>query len=255
MFGALATMMLTSRAPASRQLTALSARNFAKAAASKSKVEQAKKKTNGVYLWSRMPRLGAKGGAVTTNLQMPKGSPQRITAYDDMNVQKLRVGLRHSALICQEGQLHTFGQGNWGVLGHGNEDSVNFAKPRHVDSLSKQSIVDVAMGEYHTMALTEDGSVYTWGYGGKKGFFNWMYTQEIGALGHGDVEPCFVPRKVAFFEENGLKVTQIAAGNYHCAAVCDDGNLYTWGRGLYGVLGNGSNSESLVPCLNEDFQY
>ena len=46
--------------------------------------------------------------------------------------------------------------------------------------------MDVALGEYHTAALTNDGSVYTWGYGGKTGFFNWMYTQEVGALGHGD---------------------------------------------------------------------
>ena len=51
-----------------------------------------------------------------------------------------------------------------------------------------------------------------------------------------------MPRKVSFFEENGLKALQVAAGNYHCAVVCDDGNLYTWGRGLYGVLGNGGNT-------------
>lgn len=38
-------------------------------------------------------------------------------------------------------------------------------------------------------------------------------------------------------------------------ALCDDGNLYTWGRGLYGVLGNGKNGYSLEPLLNEEFQY
>lgn len=91
------------------------------------------------------------------------------------------------------------------------------------------------------MVLAEDGSVWTWGYGGKKGFFNWMYTQEVGALGHGNLEPYFNPKKVQFFEDNNLKVEQIAAGNYHCVAVTSCGKMYNWGRGLYGVLGNGSN--------------
>lgn len=58
-----------------------------------------------------------------------------------------------------------------------------------------------------------------------------------------------------FFTENGLKVERIAAGNYHCVALCDDGNLYTWGRGIYGVLGNGSNQQALTPLLNEEFQF
>jgi len=50
-------------------------------------------------------------------------------------------------------------------------------------------------------------------------------------------------------------VTQIAAGSYHSVALCDDGNLYTWGRGQYGVLGNGDNSYSLEPILNEEFAF
>ena len=29
--------------------------------------------------------------------------------------------------------------------------------------------------------------------------------------------------------------------------------MYNWGRGQYGVLGNGDNKESLVPQLNEEF--
>ena len=210
-------------------------------------VEKTKKKTHGVYLWSKMPRLGAKSGSVSANLSMPKGSPQRIEEFDALNVQKLCIGLRHSAVISEEGQLYTFGQGNWGVLGHGNENSVNFKKPKLVEGLSKHVVTDVAMGEYHTIALTADGSVWTRGYGGKKGFFNWMYAQEVGALGHGDLEPTFAPKKVTFFKDMGLKITSIAAGNYHCVVTCDDGNLYNWGVGLYGVLGNGSNNYALTP--------
>lgn len=45
-----------------------------------------KKKSHGVYLWAKMPRLGAKGGAVSTTLSMPKGMPSRITEFDELNV-------------------------------------------------------------------------------------------------------------------------------------------------------------------------
>ena len=151
--------------------------------------------------------------------------------------------------------MYTFGQGNWGVLGHGNEKNVKFRNPKLVEGLANHKVVDVVLGEYHTMALTDDGSVWTWGYGGKAGFFNWMYAQEVGALGHGDIKPTFVPKRVKFFKENNLKVEKIAAGNYHNAVICDNGNLYNWGVGLYGVLGNSDNAYYLTPTVNEDLIY
>jgi alpha-tubulin suppressor-like RCC1 family protein len=85
--------------------------------------------------------------------------------------------------------------------------------------------------------------------------FSWMFTQEVGALGHGDIAPHFHPKKVQFFSQNGLKVKSIAAGNYHTVALCNDGNLYAWGVGLYGVLGNGSNSYALTPTIVDEFKF
>ena len=79
-------------------------------------------------------------------------------------------------MINKDGQLYTFGNGNWGVLGHGNEDNIRFDKPKLVQALTKKKIVDISLGEYHNLALADDGSVYTWGYAGKKGYFNWMYS-------------------------------------------------------------------------------
>lgn len=52
----------------------------------------------------------------------------------------LRVGLRHSAVITQDGKLYTFGNGNWGVLGHGNEESIKFTKPKLVEGLVRESV-------------------------------------------------------------------------------------------------------------------
>jgi len=131
-----------------------------------------------VYMWTRMPRLSTKSGAVGLSMQMPKGAPKRMEAFNDLNIKTIKVGQRHTAAISESGDLYTFGNGNWGVLGHGNEDNISFNKPKLVQTLKDAGVKvkDVHMGEYHTYVLTECGQVWTWGYGGKKGFFNWMYT-------------------------------------------------------------------------------
>lgn len=58
-----------------------------------------------------------------------------------------------------------------------------------------------------------------------------MYTQEVGALGHNNLEPYFNPKKVEAFTQKDIKIKQIAAGNYHCVAVSEEDQLFTWGRG------------------------
>ena len=108
-------------------------RGFAAKGAKAAKKED--NSTYGVYLWARMPRLGPKAGAVGTQLSMPKGNPQRIEVFDDLNIRRLFVGQRHSAVISKEGQVYTFGNGNWGVLGHGNENNIKFNNPKHVKAL------------------------------------------------------------------------------------------------------------------------
>jgi RCC1 and BTB domain-containing protein len=60
-----------------------------------------------------------------------------------------------------------------------------------------------------------------------------------GRLGHGDnggKYRQYVPRIVQSL--TGSVVTQVACGSYHTAAVCANGDLYTWGNGMYGKLGH-----------------
>jgi hypothetical protein len=40
--------------------------------------------------------------------------------------------------------------------------------------------------------------MWTWGYGGKAGLFNY-FNQEVGGLGHGDMTHHFEPEKITFF--------------------------------------------------------
>ncbi|XP_044463039.1 ultraviolet-B receptor UVR8 [Mangifera indica] len=109
----------------------------------------------------------------------------------------------------------------------------------------RRKVVTVAAGESHTLALSGDGCVYSWG----RGMF--------GRLGTGSEsdEPC--PVRVNFdisgqSESKKLKIVGIAAGAYHSVALADDGSVWCWGYNLYGQLG-GNEENSVVPCLMEQF--
>jgi alpha-tubulin suppressor-like RCC1 family protein len=91
-------------------------------------------------MWTETPRLGSKSGNIRERISMPKGEPKRVEAFDQLDVKLLRIGQRHSAVITKSGELYTFGNGNWGVLGHGNEDKVAFNKPKLVEKLASAGV-------------------------------------------------------------------------------------------------------------------
>ena len=47
------------------------------------------------------------------------------------------------------------------------------------------------------------------------------------------------PTPIAVSALSNKNVVYLSAGGNHCAAVTEDGELYTWGRGSYGRLGHG----------------
>jgi len=208
-----------------------------------------------LYMWSSRAKISRRPTDLKQQFSIKSGVPTKLDFFDDLNPKKLYIGSRHTSVITKNGDLYTFGTGSWGVLGHGNEKSFTPDNPQKVDYFTNKNIQvkDCKLGEYHSVVLTKNGEVYTWGYGGKEGYFSWLVSQEVGALGHGNRKPYFIPKKVQFFDDIEAKVTQISAGLYHTVALTSEGDVYTWGRGQYGVLGNGSNQYTLTPELNEDF--
>ncbi|XP_037406582.1 ultraviolet-B receptor UVR8-like isoform X1 [Triticum dicoccoides] len=106
----------------------------------------------------------------------------------------------------------------------------------------------VAAGEAHTLALTSNGELYSWGRG------------TFGRLGTGceaDVHvPTAVVPAVAAAPAAGRqrpRFTAVAAGAYHSLALDDEGSLWSWGYNIYGQLGYGEEN-SLSPCLVDGFQ-
>ncbi|KAJ1405033.1 Regulator of chromosome condensation, RCC1 [Sesbania bispinosa] len=90
----------------------------------------------------------------------------------------------------------------------------------------------VAAGAEHSVAVTEDGDLYGWGWG------------RYGNLGLGDRNDRLIPEKVTI---NGDKMVMVACGWRHTISVSSSGGLYTWGWGKYGQLGHGDFEDHLVP--------
>ncbi|KAL5783314.1 hypothetical protein ACOSP7_008343 [Xanthoceras sorbifolium] len=105
----------------------------------------------------------------------------------------------------------------------------------------RSKIVAVAAGEAHTLGLTGDGCVYSWG----RGMF--------GRLGNGSESDELFPVRVKFdTEDERFKFVGVAAGAYHSLALADDGSVWCWGYNIYGQLGV-SGENSVVPRLIEQF--
>ena len=59
--------------------------------------------------------------------------------------------------------------------------------------------------------------------------------------------------KIIWFENQNKKIIQISSGNYHGAAIDKSGNVYCWGRGDEGQIGNGRKSDKFIPTLVDGF--
>lgn len=129
--------------------------------------------------------------------------------------------------------MYSWGRGEDGQLGLG--DTSDQYKPVPVDVLKDKGVVQICCGSGHTVVLTGEGEVYTWGRG------------DDGRLGHGDNGWKYVPRVVEALR--GKNIVQVTCGSYHTAAITDAGELYSWGGGMYGKLGHGNESGHSRPCL------
>ncbi|XP_010482023.1 PREDICTED: uncharacterized protein LOC104760760 isoform X2 [Camelina sativa] len=173
--------------------------------------------------------------------------PKRISGpLEGLQVASVSCGPWHTALITSTGQLFTFGDGTFGVLGHGDKETVFY--PREVESLSGLRTIAVACGVWHAAAIVEvivtqssssisSGKLFTWGDGDKS------------RLGHGDKESRLKPTCVSALIDHSFH--RVACGHSLTVGLTTSGKIYTMGTTVYGQLGN-PNADGKLPCLVED---
>lgn len=122
----------------------------------------------------------------------------------------------------------SWGNNYYSQLGHGTPPQ-QYALPSSVAGLA--DFVAVAPGQFHTLGLRADGTVWAWGT-------NYSYALGIDDPAARSDVPIPVP--------GVSNVVSIAVSTYASFAVTAGGSVYAWGKGYYGELGNGQGGWDAV---------
>ncbi|XP_071733204.1 uncharacterized protein [Rutidosis leptorrhynchoides] len=142
----------------------------------------------------------------------------------------------------------TAGLPQYGQLGHGTDhehntkdSSVKLAyeaqpRPKAISAFANETIVKVACGSNHTVAVDSKGFVYTWGYGG------------YGRLGHREQKDEFSPRRLdVFTKHNTVPPTAVvSAGSVNSSVTAGAGQMYMWGK----IKNTGNDSMYPKPLMD-----
>ena len=166
-----------------------------------------------------------------------QGQPKKIEAFGGQRVMAVSAGGAHNLAVTADGAVWSWGWGGDGRLGHG--DDQNQLLPKTVEALAGRCVVAVSVGGGHSLALTADGAVWSWGEG------------SFGRLGHGDAQDQSLPKKIEAFA--GQRVVAALSGSDHSLVLTADGTVWSWGYGASGRLGHGDQQRQLLPKKVETF--
>lgn len=188
---------------------------------------------------------------IDTPVQVTQGSvnlPQGTTLSSlgvISHVRAIAAGRSHTVALKTDGTVWCCGDDSNGQLGNG---WIISHRSRMVQVKNLTGVIAIAAGDYHTVALKSDGSVWTWGQ------------NTSGQLGNGTTINSRIPVKVKDTSSPSgflTNITAITAGGGsttprlgtggHTVALKNDGTVWAWGYNGLGQLGDGTNTNRLMP--------
>ena len=160
-----------------------------------------------------------------------RNSPEKIFE----NVEMISAGGAHMVL-WNDGDLISWGNNHFGQIGDGTISEVSAYKRTFQYAITEimSNVVYVSAGEYNSMAIKEDGTLWAWG------------RSDFGVLG--DVSSHIItPVRITEYMTlsaipNPIKlmddVISVSVGENHALAIRGDGSLWVWGANWFGQLGD-----------------
>lgn len=135
--------------------------------------------------------------------------------------------------VTTTGRLYAWGRGYLGMLG--DLAVTDKSSPVLVSGPTNASWAAISAGQFHALGATTDGRLYAWGYG-----LN-------GRLGNNSTATVSSPVLVSGPASTSWNVV---AGGYEASyAIANTGELWSWGRGILGALGNSNTLDVSTPVL------
>lgn len=188
-----------------------------------------------VYAWG-YNSVGQLGDGTTITRKAPV-EVAMTGALFGKTITSVTAGKEYTVAVTSDGRAYAWGYNDRGQLGDGTATSrTTPVAVTTSGALSGKTVTRVAAGQKHTVAVTDDGHVYAWGY------------NVHGQLGDGTTASRRTPVAV---DTSGVlagkAVTSVSAGLYHTVVGTSDGGVYAWGWNGSGQLGDGTDTSRSAP--------
>ena len=166
---------------------------------------------------------GALGNGVSDTSD--KYTPQTITTPSDRKVVKVEPGETHTCILLDDGGVMCWGRDNVGQLGNGDTSDTIHAPSSNVELPEGRAATDLSVGNHHSCALLDNGSITCWGL------------NNYGQLGENTTTNRPIP--VYAHLPTGSPAVSVSVGPHSSCAILENSSVYCWGHNHYGRLGIG----------------
>lgn len=90
--------------------------------------------------------------------------PRPVHGMENIKVADISAGGWHSLALSTEGEVYTWGRGEYGRLGLADRSgSIKLRAKKVQGQIEGHTVVQISAGGSHTLALTSEGRLFTWG--------------------------------------------------------------------------------------------
>ncbi|KAJ4424944.1 hypothetical protein N0V82_000448 [Gnomoniopsis sp. IMI 355080] len=163
-----------------------------------------------------------------------------LTRYRELFVQDVVLSKYHSAIMTTDpvSNLYVCGIGRGGRLGLGDENT-RFNYTPVQGGLANKKVIQIALGQNHSMAVTEDGELWNWGSNA-----NYVLGYSLPEPANKGEEPFIAMPRQVFGPLKKEVIVGIAASTIHSVAHTGTA-LYCWGKNVGQLALMDADSRSL----------